>query len=106
VDRKDIQSFGESIQDTIVEPKRSALIPGFKEVKKVALQKGALGCSISGAGSTIFAVTDHPERARRIGKAMQQAFKKKGLPSTLTLSRMDRHGVKAIKKKVPFFPCL
>lgn len=103
VDRNNIQSFGASIQDAIVEPIRSTLIPGFREVKKMALQKGAMGCSISGSGSTIFAVTDHPERAKRIGKAMQQAFKKKGLSSTLTISRMDRHGVRAIKKKVPFF---
>jgi homoserine kinase len=31
------------------------LIPGFQEVRRAALDAGALGCSISGAGPTMFA---------------------------------------------------
>jgi len=44
-----------SFEDVIIEPQRQALIPGFREVRAAALAAGALGCSISGAGPTMFA---------------------------------------------------
>ena len=45
----------ESFEDVVIEPQRAALIPGFAEVRRAALAAGALGCSISGAGPTVFA---------------------------------------------------
>jgi homoserine kinase len=44
-----------SLEDVVIEPQRQALIPGFQEVRRAALHAGALGCSISGAGPTMFA---------------------------------------------------
>ncbi|HEX9757863.1 MAG TPA: homoserine kinase [Nitrospiria bacterium] len=100
VGQKNVRAFGEAIEDVIVEPKRSVLIPGFSEVKKAALKNGAFGCSISGAGSTLFAITDHPTKGEKIGRAMQQAFQRKGLKATVTVSSMDRHGVRMVKGKI------
>jgi hypothetical protein len=45
----------DSFNDVIIEPQRQKLIPGFKDVQRGAMSAGALGCSISGAGPTIFA---------------------------------------------------
>jgi homoserine kinase len=45
----------ESFEDVVIEPQRQALIPGFAAVRAAALAAGALGCSISGAGPTLFA---------------------------------------------------
>jgi homoserine kinase len=97
VARQDVRLFGSSVQDAIVEPKRSPLIPGFLEVKGAALQSGAYGCSISGAGSTVFAITDNQQKGEKIGRAMQRAFKRKGLDSRLTLSRIDHQGARVVR---------
>jgi homoserine kinase len=51
----DLDMIRESFDDVIIEPQRHSLIPGFKDVKAAAMSAGALGCSISGAGPTIFA---------------------------------------------------
>ena len=48
-----------SLQDVIIEPQRAKLIPGFYDVKEAALQENVLGCSISGAGPSIFALSNN-----------------------------------------------
>jgi len=51
----DLDMIRASLEDVVIEPQRQALIPGFQEVRRAALDAGALGCSISGAGPTMFA---------------------------------------------------
>ncbi|HKZ73285.1 MAG TPA: homoserine kinase, partial [Steroidobacteraceae bacterium] len=51
----DLDLIRESFEDVVIEPQRQALIPGFQEVRTAAMRAGALGCSISGAGPTVFA---------------------------------------------------
>ncbi|MHA1835865.1 MAG: homoserine kinase [Candidatus Odinarchaeia archaeon] len=56
----DLVKIGKAVNsDLIVEPLRSPLIRGFKEVKETALKNGAYGCSISGGGPSIFAICDN-----------------------------------------------
>lgn len=69
------------LQDILVEPRRAALIPGFAEVKAAALAHDALGASISGAGPSVFAWFDNPERAGQAAAAMQAAFAAAGFDS-------------------------
>ncbi|MBI3466498.1 MAG: homoserine kinase, partial [Planctomycetes bacterium] len=52
----DLQLLGRCIEDALVEPLRAPLIPGFTQVKAAALGGGALGCSIAGAGPSVFAL--------------------------------------------------
>lgn len=73
--KEDYALIGRSLEDVIIEPVRKLLIPGFDEVKEAALKAGALGCSISGAGPSIFALSDDPEKAKRIETAMLKAFR-------------------------------
>jgi homoserine kinase len=47
-----------ALDDRYAEPVRSKLIPRFHEIKRAALESGAIGCSISGSGPTIFAITE------------------------------------------------
>ena len=68
--------------DLIAEPVRKKLIPGFVKVKAAALQNGAFGCSISGSGPAVFAMCVRKD-AKKIGRAMQKAFAKTGLKSTV-----------------------
>jgi homoserine kinase len=51
----DLELIRASFEDVVIEPQRAALIPGFKEVRRGAMEAGALGCSISGAGPAMFA---------------------------------------------------
>jgi homoserine kinase len=51
----DLDMIRASFEDVVIEPQRQALIPGFQAVRQAAIGAGALGCSISGAGPTLFA---------------------------------------------------
>lgn len=64
--------------DTIVEPARGPLIPGFFAVKAAAAAAGALGCTISGAGPTVVALAPSADAGRRIAAAMAAAFRADG----------------------------
>jgi homoserine kinase len=91
----DLRLIGESLNDVIIEPQRRVLIPGFDAVKQAAMAAGALGCSISGAGPTVFAwlPTDKAERAR---DGMVAAFRAAGLESDAWISSLEAHGARVI----------
>lgn len=91
----DIALIRESLEDVIIEPQRQALIPGFKDVKAAALGNGALGCSISGAGPTLFAWCEEPD-AERIRDAMVAAFAAHGLASDAWISSLDAVGARLV----------
>ncbi|XP_076921893.1 homoserine kinase-like [Bidens hawaiensis] len=83
--------------DRIVEPKRAPLIPGMEAVKKAALEAGAFGCTISGAGPTAVAVTDDEDKGREIGEKMVEAFMVGGnLKALAVVRKLDRVGARLI----------
>lgn len=65
-----------SMNDLIIEPQRSSFIPGFDQAKKDALVQGALGFSISGAGSSVFAWACSQENAKNIENAIVKQLEK------------------------------
>jgi len=71
---QDTDLMKRSFEDRIAEPYRAALIPGYYEVKAAALANGAIACSISGSGPTVFAFVNNPETAYVVSRAMQNAF--------------------------------
>jgi homoserine kinase len=73
--QNDLDLLGRSINDLLVEPLRAHLIPGFQRVKEAAVSAGALGCSISGSGPSVFALSDRDATAEQIGEAMRGAFR-------------------------------
>lgn len=70
----DLALLSRSLVDHIAEPKRASLVPGLAEIKAAALSAGALGCSLSGSGPSIFALAATLEIAQAAGNAMQRAF--------------------------------
>jgi homoserine kinase len=74
----DLDLIKASMVDVIIEKQRQVLIPGFADLRAAALEQGALGCSISGAGPTVFALCLERD-ARNVRKAMVQAFDAKGI---------------------------
>lgn len=94
--QNDYALIGRSLQDVVVEPMRSLLIPGFEEVKQAALESGVLGCSISGSGPSIFALADTENIAVSAGIAMQKALNNIGLSGKIYTSKVNAEGAKII----------
>lgn len=93
----DIKKIGKNIRDDVVEPIRANLINGFYDVKNSALSSGAFGCSISGSGPSVFAISDDEGKAKKIGSAMGTAFKKNGfLRVIILISKISKAGVRRI----------
>jgi homoserine kinase len=92
---QDLRLIRESLEDVIIEPQRKVLIPGFDAVKEGAMSNGALGCSISGAGPTIFAWCEH-QHAERIRDAMVAAFERHTMASDAWISTLDPSGARIV----------
>jgi len=88
----DLGLVGRSLRDEIIEPQRAVLIPGFYDVQEAAMLEGALGCSISGAGPSVFALCSNSLVAENASIAMQRAFAKHGLESQIYLSLVNQEG--------------
>jgi homoserine kinase len=91
----DLQLIRESLEDVIIEPQRKALIPGFQAVKEGAMGHGALGCSISGAGPTVFAWCEEPD-AERIRQAMVAGFNAHELDCDAWISTLEPIGAQVL----------
>ena len=92
----DLDMIRDSFNDVIIEPQRQSLIPGFKDVQRGAMQAGALGCSISGAGPAIFAWAEIPH-AEAVRDAMTAAFTRHGLRSDCWISSFENQGARVVK---------
>lgn len=88
----DYELISRSLVDVIIEPVRAVLIPGFNEVKTAALEAGALGCSISGAGPSMFALSRDRDMAKRVGEAMKRAFSHEQIQSEIYVSGINQSG--------------
>jgi homoserine kinase len=92
----DYPLIGRSLHDVIAEPVRSALIPGYLEIKTRLSETGALGGNISGSGPSVFALSDNPESARKAGALMHEVFTKNGLENKVYISKISRQGTRLI----------
>ena len=79
--RGDANMVRDGLKDILVEPRRSVLIAGFPTVKQAALDHGALGASISGAGPSVFGWFEHRAQAEAAATAMRVAFFRAGFDS-------------------------
>lgn len=90
----DFELIRAGLRDVMVEPRRAALIPGFDRVRRAALDHGALGASISGAGPAIFAWFEGSAGADRAGQAMIDAFADVDLPARAWVSPVAAPGAR------------
>lgn len=92
----DYNLIGRSLNDIIVEPARKHLIPNFDEVKNTALQNGALGSGISGAGPSIFALCKGQKNAEKVAFAMSESYQNTGIEFDMHISKINPNGVTII----------
>ena len=91
--------LGRSLDDGVAEPKRAGLVPGFYAVKEAALKAGALGCSLSGSGPSMFALAPSLDAARIAGAAMQAAFASHSdAGSDVYVSAVGRAGARVVTR--------
>ncbi len=93
----DIDRIDLGLEDVLVEPRRKHLIPGFDAVKAAALDHGALGASISGAGPSLFGWFRDRTSAERAAEAMAEAFAAHGLDSDLHVSAVAGPGARLVE---------
>jgi len=86
-----------AVDDRIAEPARAPLLPGFAAAKRAALDAGALGCSISGAGPSSFALTDGDVTARAVCDAMIAAYRDAGITATGRVAEVDQRGARLVE---------
>lgn len=90
----DLSRLRGAVEDRIAEPARASLLPGFGDVKRAALDAGALGCSISGGGPSTFALTDSSQTAGAVLDAMLSAYSGHGITATGRVERVDERGAR------------
>jgi homoserine kinase len=88
----DLPLFGRALDDRLAEPARAALLPGFADAKRAALDAGALGASISGAGPTAFAIVGDESGAERVAAAMHDAYARHGVACSTRVTEVDSQG--------------
>jgi homoserine kinase len=92
----DLELLGRAIDDRLAEPTRTPLLPGFTEAKRAALEAGALGCSISGAGPSAFAIVDDQKLGDEVGSAMAAAYERRNVKADWRVTRVDEQGARLL----------
>jgi homoserine kinase len=96
----DLDLVSRALVDFVAEPVRSASVPGFQEVKRAAIQAGALGSSLSGSGPSIFALCRDLESANAVARKMADAFAEATrLPSDLHVSPVSAAGARLVDEE-------
>ncbi|MGF7231180.1 homoserine kinase [Arachidicoccus sp.] len=90
--KNDVELIGRSLEDHIIEPIRSQLIPGFADLKRNCLSAGALGGGISGSGPSIFMLSKNEETAEKVKAEMQKIYTNLQVDSHTYISKINQQG--------------
>ncbi|AEH02455.1 homoserine kinase [Lacinutrix sp. 5H-3-7-4] len=88
--------LSDALQDVVVEPYRSQLIPNFNSIKTQSIIAGALGVGISGSGPSIFALSKGEETANKVAKAMKKVYSNTTINFEIYVSKINKQGMKII----------
>lgn len=94
--KNDLDLIGRSLEDVIIEPIRSILIPGFDEVKTKCKDAGALGGGISGSGPSVFMLSKDKSTARSVENVMKDVYDKIGIDYNTYVTTINKKGVELI----------
>ncbi|GAB2972920.1 homoserine kinase [Mucilaginibacter puniceus] len=92
----DIDLIGRSMQDVLVEPVRSMLIPDFYKMREIAMEMGAVSFGISGSGPSVFAFTRDEQTAKAITQKLQQHLTGIKIGSNSYVSTINDAGPKVL----------
>jgi homoserine kinase len=92
--KADYDLIGRSLEDVIIEPVRSILIPGFDEVKTRCQEAGALGGGISGSGPSIFMLNRDRPTAERVATVMEDVYTRIGIDHKVYVTTVNDTGIR------------
>jgi homoserine kinase len=92
----DYNLIGKSLKDVVIEPHRSKLIPNFNSLRKISLESGALGCSISGSGPSLFSLCEGLENAKKVEANQRGFMTNTGIPFETHISKINTEGIKIL----------
>ncbi|MGX5683587.1 homoserine kinase [Chryseobacterium cucumeris] len=98
IEKNDFPLIGRSLNDVIIEPVRSILIPKFDEIKEKSLQIGALGGGISGSGPSIFMLSEQKETAEKIAQMMESVYNEIEIESFVYVSKINPTGIQIVEE--------
>lgn len=96
--KNDYDLIGRSLEDVIIEPVRSILIPGFDRVKKRCKEVGALGGGISGSGPSLFMLSKDEATARTVESIMKETYEQLGLDHHTYVTTLNYEGCTIINQ--------
>jgi homoserine kinase len=102
--KHDYALIGRSLEDVIIEPMRSILIPRFNELKKLCLETGALGGGIAGSGPSVFMLTKEAGVADKVKAVMKKVYSPLGIDFNIYCTTINYDGVKIMEKDKEIFP--
>jgi homoserine kinase len=94
--KNDYALIGRSLEDVIIEPVRSMLIPGFDKIKSRCREVGALGGGISGSGPSIFMLSTEENVAKQLEYVMTEVYMELGLDFKTYVTTINQEGVRII----------
>ena len=94
--QNDYELISRSLEDVIIEPIRSILIPGFDEVKAQCKEAGALGGGISGSGPSVFMLSKEETTAKNVEQIMKNIYDKIGVEYHTHVTTLNTEGVKIV----------
>ena len=92
----DYNLMGKSLIDVVIEPHRSKLIPNFKSLRKISLEYGALGCTISGSGPSLFSLCKGLENAKKVEVNQRALMANTDIPFETHVSIINKKGIKIL----------
>jgi homoserine kinase len=92
--KNDYGLISRSLEDVIIEPVRSMLIPGFDKIKSRCREAGALGGGISGSGPSIFMLSIEETIARQLDYVMTEVYMELGLDFKTYVTTINWEGVR------------
>jgi homoserine kinase len=92
----DYDLIGRSLEDVIIEPVRSILIPGFDRIKSECREAGAIGGGISGSGPSIFMLSRDKPTADAVAAVMKSIYERIGVLYHIYVTTINRQGVKCL----------
>jgi len=94
--KNDYALLKDNLIDVIIEPARTKLIPGLADIKSAAEKAGADGCTISGSGPAIFAISNSHQRAKKIKYEMEKEFISHGVECTGIITTPSKVGSREV----------
>ena len=95
--KNDLDLIGRSLEDVIIEPIRSILIPGFEDLKINCKNAGALGGGISGSGPSVFMLSKNEEIAQAVKKEMASIYEAMELDYHVYVTKINKEGVRVVE---------